>query len=238
MATINLVLQGKGGVGKSFIASLLAQYFLSRGYPICCFDTDPVNATFSGYKALQVNTVDIMDGDNINTSRFDQLIEALVSLPEGTEAIVDNGSSTFLPLGSYMKENRVAEMLQDNGHTIRTHTIITGGQGGGDTCQGLFSLLENKFKSITIWENPFFGKTDFLNEPFYLENKGKMGAVEAIISLPDRKRETFGADIAKMLSMKLTFDEVLKRTDFTLMQRQRIVITKRELFELLEKAEL
>ena len=52
MAKIHMILQGKGGVGKSFIAALLAQYKASKGQPSLCIDTDPVNATFHGYQAL------------------------------------------------------------------------------------------------------------------------------------------------------------------------------------------
>jgi len=50
--TIHLTLQGKGGVGKSLVASILAQYFRHRGTEIHCLDTDPVNQTFSQYTEL------------------------------------------------------------------------------------------------------------------------------------------------------------------------------------------
>ena len=46
---IHMVLQGKGGVGKSFIAALMAQFLQDRGRDPVCIDTDPVNATFAGY---------------------------------------------------------------------------------------------------------------------------------------------------------------------------------------------
>jgi CO dehydrogenase nickel-insertion accessory protein CooC1 len=38
MSTVHLILQGKGGVGKSFIAALLAQYLQEKGVPVRCFD--------------------------------------------------------------------------------------------------------------------------------------------------------------------------------------------------------
>ena len=41
--TIHLTLQGKGGVGKSLVAAILAQFFRHRGAEIHCLDTDPVN---------------------------------------------------------------------------------------------------------------------------------------------------------------------------------------------------
>ena len=46
MANIHMVLQGKGGVGKSFIAAVLAQFKASKGQKPLCIDTDPINATF------------------------------------------------------------------------------------------------------------------------------------------------------------------------------------------------
>ena len=50
--TIHLTLHGKGGVGKSLVASILSQYFRHRGAEIHCVDTDPVNQTFSQYTEL------------------------------------------------------------------------------------------------------------------------------------------------------------------------------------------
>ena len=50
---IHLTLQGKGGVGKSLVAAVLAQYLKSAGRDVRCIDTDPVNRTFAQYAASQ-----------------------------------------------------------------------------------------------------------------------------------------------------------------------------------------
>ena len=91
MAKIHMVLQGKGGVGKSMIAATLAQYKAGKGTKPLCIDTDPVNATFEGYKALNVRRLNIMEGDEINTRNFDALVEMIASA-EG-DVIIDNGAS-------------------------------------------------------------------------------------------------------------------------------------------------
>ena len=79
MKDIHFIVQGKGGVGKSFIASLLAQFF-SKNKQVLCFDTDPVNQTFSRYKALNVKTIDILDEhNNIDSGKFDVLMNTLLS---------------------------------------------------------------------------------------------------------------------------------------------------------------
>src|ERR1700739_2386253 len=38
MRKAHFVLQGKGGVGKTFVASLIAQYLTERGEPVACLD--------------------------------------------------------------------------------------------------------------------------------------------------------------------------------------------------------
>ena len=97
---IHLSLQGKGGVGKSLVASILAQYFKYKGRVIQCIDTDPVNRTFSQYKALNASRLELLREGNIDPRGFDTLMERLLT-EEGT-FIVDNGASTFLPQWSYI----------------------------------------------------------------------------------------------------------------------------------------
>ena len=63
--TIHLTLQGKGGVGKSLVASILSQYFRHRGAEIHCIDTDPVNQTFSQYAELAAEHLQLMHDGKI-----------------------------------------------------------------------------------------------------------------------------------------------------------------------------
>jgi len=126
MAKIHMVLQGKGGVGKSMIAATIAQYKASKGQTPLCIDTDPVNSTFEGYKALNVQRLNIMDGDEINTRNFDALVEQIASTKG--DVIIDNGASSFVPLSSYLIGNQVPALLQDMGHELVVHTVVTGGQ--------------------------------------------------------------------------------------------------------------
>src|SRR5215467_9167204 len=93
VSAIHMSLQGKGGVGKSFIASLLAQYFVSRGRSVTCIDTDPVNRTLSQYKGLNVECLKLLRDDGIDGRGFDTLMETILT-GEGI-FVIDNGASTF-----------------------------------------------------------------------------------------------------------------------------------------------
>ena len=61
MSTVHFVLQGKGGVGKSYAAVLLAQYLREKGLPVSCFDGDPLNQTLGGFASLDVKKVDFLE---------------------------------------------------------------------------------------------------------------------------------------------------------------------------------
>ena len=134
MAKIHMVLQGKGGVGKSFIATVIAQYKRSKGQQPLCIDTDPVNATFHGFKALNVQLLEIMQGDEIQTRHFDTLVELIA--PSKDDVIIDNGASSFVPLTHYLISNQVPVLLQEMGHEMVVHTVITGSQALLDTVSG------------------------------------------------------------------------------------------------------
>ncbi|CAG0984238.1 partial Protein TraL, partial [Anaerolineae bacterium] len=216
----------------------IAQFKVSKGQMPLCIDTDPVNATFEGYKALNVHRLNIMDGDEINTRNFDALIE-LIATSEG-DVIIDNGASSFVPLSHYIISNQVPALLREMGHRLVIHTVITGGQALLDTVSG-FAQLVSQFPDeclFTVWLNPYWGAIEDQGKSFeqmkaYTANKGR---VSAIIKLPQLKEETYGRDFAEMLQARLTFDEALDKESLTIMSRQRLKIVRTQLFGLLETA--
>lgn len=238
MTKIHMILQGKGGVGKSMIAATLAQYKMSKGQPPLCIDTDPVNSTFDGYKALNVQRLNIMDGDEINTRNFDALVEQIASAK--VDVIIDNGASSFVPLSSYLIGNQVPALLQEMGHELIVHTVVTGGQALLDTMNG-FSAIVRQFPSecvFVVWLNPFWGPIEHEGRGFeklkaYTDNKDR---VSAIIQIPALKEETYGRDFSEMLQDRRTFDEALQDSSLTIMTRQRLKIVKDQLFQQLDSA--
>lgn len=241
MGTINFVLQGKGGVGKSFTASLLSQFYLAQGDKPLCIDTDPVNATFAGYQRLDVRRLEIMNGDDIDPRAFDQLIEMILSAPPDAPVVVDNGASSFVPMCSYLIANGVLEVLADAGRDVRFHTVITGGQGFRDTLSG-FSSLCCHFPGvpIAVWLNEFLGLIRDNGKVFeqlkiYRDNEER---IAALITIPQRRPETFGRDIEEMLKARMTFGEALENSAFTVMARQRLKMVERDLMARIAEARL
>jgi adenylylsulfate kinase-like enzyme len=91
--SIHLTLQGKGGVGKSLIASVLAQYFLEHGRDVRCVDTDPVNRTLAQYNALGADWLNLRDEHNrIDQRSFDTLMERFLTEHGATFGNLDKGT--------------------------------------------------------------------------------------------------------------------------------------------------
>jgi hypothetical protein len=237
--TIHLTLQGKGGVGKSLVASILAQYFRHRGAEIHCLDTDPVNQTLSQYTELRAEHLALMQDGRIDSRGFDALMERL--LTEDAIFIVDNGASTFIPLWSYIFENDVLDLLRASGRRMCVHTVVTGGQALGDTLKGFKSLADSiTERSMVVWLNEYFGLIERDGKTFtemlaYKESESK---IFGMVRIPKRNHDTFGRDIEDVITRKLTFEDAIRNGRASVMSKQRLKVVQRDLFEQLDQIPL
>lgn len=233
-SSIHFTLQGKGGAGKTFISTLIAQWLKEKQVNVKCYDTDNVNATFEQYKALNVEHINIMNGSKINERGFDNLMESLFT--EELSFVIDNGASSFAPLNNYMIENGVMGMLKEHGKEVYIHTVITGAQGIQDTAQGFKSLINNFDVPVVLWKNEYFGSIEIDGKTFedtklYKDNKDK---IKGIVTIAERNRDTFIKDIEEMVKKKLTFEEVKTHSDFKMMEKQRLNIIRKDIFSQLD----
>ncbi|OSI18383.1 conjugal transfer protein TraL [Neisseria dumasiana] len=234
MKEVHLVIQGKGGVGKSFTSAIIADYMeevASAKIPVFCYDTDPVNRTFSRHKKLKTDVIDIMTEFNtIDSARFDRLIEELVE-KDGI-GIVDNGAATFVPLMAYLTENRVPELLKDSGVRLILHVPMNGGQAFFDCADGLDKVLTSIKSEVVVWLNDHKGKVEYNGKPFteFQVYKNNLDRIIGIVHIENRNPDTYGKDIERMTSLSLTLSEAVESDVFTLMPRQRLKNVKRDLF--------
>ena len=233
--SVNMILMGKGGVGKSFVAALLAQYLQDKFGNVYCADTDPTNATFSKYKALNVRYIEILaDNMNIDKSRFDMLVEDILR-HEGP-VVIDNGASSYIPIMSYVLETGVFNILKTLGKDVLIHAVLIGGQGMSETLIVLEAILEQLPSRVVVWENEFLGPVRkdgkaFVESELYLEYKDKIAGV---VRIPQRSPDTFGKDLDLMTRAALTFAEVRESPDFLFMSRQRLADVQRGIREQLD----
>jgi cellulose biosynthesis protein BcsQ len=109
---IHLVMQGKGGVGKTLVSTWLAEYLLTRRKEVRCIDGDPVNRSLVQYAALNAEKLDLVNSDGIvDRTRYDILLERFAS--EEATFLLDSGATVFLPLWSYIVETEMIRVLRD-----------------------------------------------------------------------------------------------------------------------------
>ena len=231
--TVHFTLQGKGGIGKTFVSSILAQY-INKNYPdtLKCLDTDQENTTFSRYKALCVEHVKVMNDNEHTISRvkFDDMIELILSTTD-RNIVIDNGANTFSPLLSYLVVNKIIEILKDNEKTVYIHTIIGGGDNLTDTSEGYSTIVDNISCNTVVWLNEFFGSTEkFIASDKFKKNKNVVGTV----LLQKRDGDMFGPAIQKMNTARLTFDETQSSDDFRFMEKTRIRNFANDVYEKLD----
>ena len=145
-----------------------------------------------------------------------------------------------MPLAHYLLSNQVPALLQDLGHELVLHTLVTGGQALLDTVSG-FAQLVTQFPQGTrfvVWLNPFWGPIEHEGKSFielkaYKDNKDR---ISAIVQIPQLKEQTYGRDLSDMLQKRLTFDEALAMSSLSIMTRQRLKIVRDKLFSHLEQS--
>jgi hypothetical protein len=226
-------LQGKGGVGKSLVATWLAEFLINRGQAVRCIDGDPVNRSMGQYRAFAAEKLDLLNQDGVlQRTRYDRLMERF--LGEDAVYVVDSGATAFLPFWTYLVESDAVGLLSRAGRRVYIHIPISAGEMLNDTLLGFKTLAASATDRIlVVWINEYFAPVARDGKAFdqmqvYLDNQDK---VVASVGIPERNRDTFGESIRMMREKKLTFEEAVSSEDFGLMDRYRLERVRRELFE-------
>ena len=129
MSSLNFIGGEKGGVGKSVVARLLAQYFIDQDKAFVGFDTDRSHNSFTRFYADYAAPVlvDSFEG-------LDQLVSVFESAPEGEfpRVIVDLAAQTAAPLARWIKDSDLLPLLADMGITVNFWHVADVGKDSVD----------------------------------------------------------------------------------------------------------
>ncbi len=221
---VHFILNSKGGVGKSYVAFLLAQYYGQIGEPVLCFDADATTATFSGFPSLNVTRIALMEGTILNARHFDTMLEPI--LTQDAHCVVDTGTSSFIAISHYLIENDVHEQIRAGGKTVIVHAIVVGGSTLKETLNDLDELAKQlpPEVEIVVWLNEHFGVIKEAGKTFramavYQRHEDR---IRGTVHLPLRTAATFGEDVKEMMKRHLTFQEAIASPEFSLMAKQRL----------------
>jgi hypothetical protein len=100
--------QDKGGIGKSFVATLLYDYLVAEGVRMKAFDLDHANSTFNRL-VPEAEFIDT-DTDEHNLGSLDRLVDALTV---ADTVLVDNRATGGSKILSYLDESQLPELQDD-----------------------------------------------------------------------------------------------------------------------------
>jgi len=164
MKVITFVLQNKGGIGKSHIAWLLANY-LSENSDIKVYDNDSETPRLVGYESLKAEHIQLykLDADGYvqpESLNLQKLNVVAQELENGEKNIlVDCGSPSFQPTLSFFQDD-ILELYQELGITFRIIIPVGKEQVTQTAPREVLAAFEDLAEYIII-ENEFFGEFDF-----------------------------------------------------------------------------
>lgn len=238
MANIHLIMTGKGGVGKSVIATWIMQAANEKNRNTLGIDCDPINQTLASYKGLDTVVVNLLnDKRKIDDGRFDEIVEIIAEKSENNveEIVVDNGASSFVTLASYLVANDAISVLSEMGHKVIIHCVVASGQAQHDTLSGLADIAEwfgNQDCKLVVWLNEYDGEIQYNGKKFidmkvYQANKDM---ISAIITLENLEDELADRTVRQIISNNQTFNEAMQSKELKIMQKQRIKTIKSKYF--------
>lgn len=110
MPNIHFIGGEKGGVGKSVVSRLMAQYYIDRRKPFSVFDADLSHGAMVRCYADYTEAVDPTKFESL-----DQIAE--VAIEKGHDVIVDLAAQTMRSLNQWLTESGVKEMGKELGIT-------------------------------------------------------------------------------------------------------------------------
>ena len=126
MAKIHLIGGEKGGVGKSVVARIIAQYLIDKELPFIGFDTDRSHGSLLRFYSAYASPV-IVD----RYESLDAIVEAAIASPE-KRVLVDLAAQTHDPLTRWMEESGVLEMAGESGYDVTYWHVMDSGKDSVD----------------------------------------------------------------------------------------------------------
>lgn len=144
MSTIHFIGGEKGGVGKSVVARLLAQYFIDHDLPFIGFDTDRSHGSLLRFYADYASPTIIDDYQSL-----DAIIETASENPE-QRILVDLAAQTHYPLAQWIEESGVLELAEELGITVYYWNVMDSGKDCVDLLNKLLKQFGTRLHYILV----------------------------------------------------------------------------------------
>ena len=145
-ATTNIHFIGgeKGGVGKSLMARVLAQYLIDKQLPFLGFDTDRSHGALMRFYSAYASPIGV---DKVES--LDAIVEAAVDQP-GRRILVDLAAQTHDSLASWMEEAGVIGLADELGMKLFYWHVMDTGKDSVDLLRKLLDRFGNGLAYVLV----------------------------------------------------------------------------------------
>ena len=144
MSTIHLIGGEKGGVGKSVVARLLAQYMIDHEIPFTGFDTDRSHGSLLRFYSDYASPTVIDDYQSL-----DAIIETASAQPD-QRILVDLAAQTHYPLALWIEESGVLDLAEELGISICYWNVMDSGKDCVDLLSKLFDQYGSRLNYVLV----------------------------------------------------------------------------------------
>ncbi|EIT71117.1 MULTISPECIES: hypothetical protein [Hydrocarboniphaga] len=231
MATVHFIGGEKGGVGKSLLARLLAQYLIDRKQPFLGFDSDRSHGALLRFYSGYASPVAIDRFESL-----DAVLEAAAEEPD-RRILVDLAAQTHEPLVRWLDESGVIELSEELGLSIRYWHVMDSGRDSVDLLARWLDRFGNQLPLVIVLNAARGDDFAIFERSGLRERATALGAT--IIEIP-RLHE---AAMTKIDARSISFwaaanSEDRSHTGLGLLERQRTKVWLRKSYEALETVEI
>jgi hypothetical protein len=229
MSHVHFVGGEKGGVGKSVVARLLAQYFIDRKITFECFDSDNSNGAMLRFYGEYSRPIAVDEYESV-----DQVVQAATDRPD-ERIVVDLAAQTQQPLVRWIDESGLVDLSNDLGIELTYWHVMDAGRDSVDLLKKLLDQFGDRLRLVLVLNEVRGDNFSILDASGQRARAEELGA--KIIRIPQLP----ASSMQKMDAHSSSFWSAVNNTNGTglgLLERQRVKIWLLKCYERLERAPL
>jgi hypothetical protein len=231
MSHLHFIGGEKGGVGKSLVSRLLAQYFIDHNIPFMGFDSDRSHGALLRFYTEFSSPVAIDDYASLDT-----IVETAAENP-GQRVLVDLAAQTHHPLVSWLQDSGVLELSETLGLSLTYWHVMDTGRDSVDLLRTLLDQFGATLKLVVVLNEVRGTSFDLLAASGELDRARTLGAqLVSIRKLPDELMQKIDGHSSSFWAAVNHTDKAGK--GLGLLERQRVKVWLSRAYEEVGKAGL
>jgi hypothetical protein len=216
----------KGGVGKSLMSRVLAQYFIDREISFTAYDTDKSHGALLRFYADYSSLV-VLD----RYEALDRLVEAVAQSQR--PAVVDLAAQSYSILAGWIDDSGVLEVINEMGISLTYWHVMDAGRDSVDLLQKLLDQFGSRLPLVVVLNEVRGTEFDIL------KNSGQLARAESLGASVIRLHKLSDATIQRIDQFNTSFWAASQSTSgssagLALFERQRVKVWLHKAYQQLE----